>query len=88
MDGNLQLRLDLAAWPTRRLEKMGLCCRTGQSTRMVFLRLLSSPVGFGPDKLLVYVFLGAGSVEFLDEAVRPKTAMMTSFIKNGGVING
>jgi hypothetical protein len=35
---------------------------------MAFLRLLSSPVGTGPDKLLVHVFLGSRRMEFLDKA--------------------
>jgi hypothetical protein len=35
---------------------------------MAFLRLLSSPVGTGPDKLLVHVFLDSGRMEFLDKA--------------------
>jgi hypothetical protein len=35
---------------------------------MAFLRLLSSPVGAGPGKLLVHVFLDSGCMEFLDKA--------------------
>jgi len=51
---------NLAAWSTRRLEKMGLCCRSGNSNRMAFFKLLSSP--------LVHVFLNSGHVEFMDKA--------------------
>jgi hypothetical protein len=68
MDGNLRMCCDLAAWPARRLEKMGLCYWAGQPTSMAFFRLLSSPVGVGPGKLLVYVFMDSGRMEFLDKA--------------------
>ena len=68
MDGNLWMCSDLATWPARRLEKMGLCYWARQPTRMAFLRLLSSPVGTDPDKLLVHIFLGSGRMEFLGEA--------------------
>jgi hypothetical protein len=68
MDGNLRMCCHLAAWPSRRLEKMGLCYWARQPTRMALFRLLSSPVGPGPDKLLVHVFLDSGRVEFLDKA--------------------
>jgi len=68
MDGNLRMCCDLAAWPARRLEKMGLCYWAGQPTSMAFFRLLSSPVGAGPGKLLVHVFLGSGRMEFLGKA--------------------
>jgi hypothetical protein len=68
MDGKLGMCLDPAAWPARRLEKMGLRYRSAQSTCMAFLRLLSSLVETGPDKLLVHVFPGSGRMEFLGKA--------------------
>ena len=68
MDGHLRMCRNLAAWPAGRLEKMGLCYRSRQSTGLALFRLLSSSVGLGPDKLLVHVFLGSGDTEFLGEA--------------------
>lgn len=46
-----------------------------QSTRMAFLRLLSSTVGLGVDQLLVHVFMGSRRVEFLGEAQSRLKAM-------------
>jgi len=60
------MRRDLASWPAGRMAQMGICYRTRQSTRLAFLRLLSSPVGLGSDKLLVHVSLDSGSVELFD----------------------
>ncbi len=67
VDGHLRMCRNLAAWPARRMAQMGISHRARQSTRLAFLRLLSSPVGLGPDKLLVYVFVDSGGVEFLDK---------------------
>ena len=50
------------------MAQMGICYRACQPTRMAFFRLLSSPVGAGPGKLLVHVFLGSGRMEFLGKA--------------------
>ena len=80
MDGNLRMCCDLAAWPARRLEKMGLRYWSGQSTRMAFFRILSSPVGAGPDKLLVHVFLGSGRMEFLGEAGNGMNATQSRWV--------
>jgi len=67
MDGNLRMQRDLATWPARRLEKMGLCCRAARPTRLAFFRLLSSPVGISAGELLVHLLMDSGSVEFLDK---------------------
>jgi hypothetical protein len=50
------------------MAQMGVRYWASQSTRLALLRLLSSTVGLGPDKLLVHVFLGVRRVEFLDKA--------------------
>jgi len=67
MDGNIWLRRNLVSWLLRRLATMGLCCWANQSTGVAFFRVLPSPVGADPGKLLVHVFLGSRRVELLDK---------------------
>jgi len=68
MDGNLRMCRDLVAWPARRMAQVGLCYRTGQPTRMAFLRLLSSPVGTVLISCWYTYSCDSGRAEFPDKA--------------------
>jgi hypothetical protein len=68
VDGSIRVRRDLAAWPAGGLAEMGICYWTHQSTCLAIFRLLSSPVGPGPGKLPIHLFMDSRGVEFLGEA--------------------